>query len=101
MKRLISCYASDCQKMTADELKLSIQASAGRTIVGETVVLGEPLIEGVTNQGFLFLRREYTGYFLVTTILGMPMNMLMRKYLPMKGKKVAFKGRCKQVEGRN
>lgn len=49
MKRLLSCYASDCHKMSADELKLSIQASAGRTIVGETVVVGEPLIEGVTN----------------------------------------------------
>ena len=49
MKRLLSCYASECHKMSADELKLSIQASAGRTIVGETVVVGEPLIEGVTN----------------------------------------------------
>ncbi len=49
MKRLISCYASDCQKMLSDELKLSIMASAGRTILAETVVTAAPLIEGVTN----------------------------------------------------
>ena len=28
-------------------------------------------------QGFLFLRREYTGYFFVNSLLGMPMNILI------------------------
>lgn len=49
MKRLISCYASDLQGVSREELKTSIQASEGRTILGETVVTAAPLLEGVTN----------------------------------------------------
>lgn len=49
MKRLISCYASDFEKMTREEFKQSILASEGRTILAETVVTAAPLLEGVTN----------------------------------------------------
>ncbi|MGT2895099.1 DUF7916 family protein [Streptococcus entericus] len=49
MKRLISCYASDIENITKDELKQAILTSEGRTILGETVVTAAPLIEGVTN----------------------------------------------------
>ncbi|MGT2772016.1 hypothetical protein [Streptococcus marimammalium] len=49
MKRLISCYASDFEKMTKDEFKLAIKSSEGRTILGETIVTAAPLIDGVTN----------------------------------------------------
>lgn len=48
-KRLISCFSSDIEKMTPSDLKNSIIASAGRTIIGETVVTAAPLIEGITN----------------------------------------------------
>lgn len=49
MKRLISCYASDLEGITKEELKQAILTSEGRTILGETVVTAAPLIEGVTN----------------------------------------------------
>lgn len=49
MKRLLSCYASDCINMKREELKNAILASEGRTILGETVVTAAPLLEGVTN----------------------------------------------------
>lgn len=49
MKRLISCYSSDFQNKTKEELKQSILASEGRTIMAETVVTATPLLEGVTN----------------------------------------------------
>lgn len=49
MKRLISCYSSDFQNRTKEELKQSILASEGRTIMAETVVTATPLLEGVTN----------------------------------------------------
>lgn len=49
MKRLISCYTSDLRSMSPRDLKLSISASEGRTILGETVVTASPLLEGVTN----------------------------------------------------
>ncbi|MGX7091114.1 DUF7916 family protein [Hutsoniella sourekii] len=49
MKRLISCYASDLKNRSRAELKQSIQASEGRTVLAETVVTASPLLEGVTN----------------------------------------------------
>src|SRR5699024_6458202 len=49
MKRLLSCYPSDYKMMTAEDLKNSIIASEGRTILAETVVTSPPLLEGVTN----------------------------------------------------
>ncbi|UUX33752.1 DUF7916 family protein [Fundicoccus culcitae] len=49
MKRLLSCYASDFEKMSGQELKQSILASEGRTIMAETVVTAAPLLEGITN----------------------------------------------------
>jgi len=49
MKRLLSSFPSDYEKMSADDLKQSIIASEGRTILAETVVSSPPLLEGVTN----------------------------------------------------
>lgn len=49
MKRLLSCYASDIAAFGKEELKQSILASEGRTLMGETVVTAAPLIAGVTN----------------------------------------------------
>lgn len=49
MKRLLSSYASDYKNMSAQDLKKSIIASEGRTILAETVVTAPPLLEGVTN----------------------------------------------------
>ena len=49
MKRLLSCYPSDYKDMTNEDLKTSIIASEGRTILAETVVTSPPLLEGVTN----------------------------------------------------
>lgn len=49
MKRLISCVASDLKNVSRDELKQSIQASEGRTILAETVVTAAPLLENVSN----------------------------------------------------
>ncbi|MDQ0221757.1 DUF7916 family protein [Streptococcus moroccensis] len=49
MKRLLSCYTSDFENMSAIDLKAAILSSEGRTILGETVVTAAPLIAGVTN----------------------------------------------------
>lgn len=49
MKRLISCFSSDFEKMSRAEFKQSIMASEGRTIMAETVVTASPLLEGLTN----------------------------------------------------
>lgn len=49
MKRLLSSYPSDYKNMSAKDLKTSIIASEGRTILAETVVTSPPLLEGVTN----------------------------------------------------
>ncbi|MDF2804888.1 MAG: phosphonomutase [Anaerocolumna sp.] len=48
-KRLISCFASEIDKMSSQDLKNSIIASEGRIILGETVVTSPPLLEGITN----------------------------------------------------
>ncbi len=49
MKRLISCFASDFAAMTPQELKNAIFASAGRSVMGETIVAFEPLMRELTN----------------------------------------------------
>lgn len=49
MKRLISCSASDFSSMTPAELKTAIYASAGRSIMSETICTFEPLVRELTN----------------------------------------------------
>lgn len=49
MKRLLNCSASDFRQMGGDVLKRAIIASEGRTVMGETIVTAEPLIEDLTN----------------------------------------------------
>ena len=49
-KRLISANASDIIKMTAAELKQSIKASEGRTILSENVAPRESFIGDITNS---------------------------------------------------
>ncbi len=49
MKRLLSCAASDFAAMTPKELKAAIYASAGRTVMSETIVALPPLLLEVTN----------------------------------------------------
>lgn len=48
-KRLISSNASEILAMTADELKTSIFASEGRTIMSENVVFREAFVDDITN----------------------------------------------------
>jgi len=40
VKRLLDCYASDFEKMDRGDLKASIKASEGRTILSENVAGG-------------------------------------------------------------
>lgn len=49
-KRLISSNASEILKMNAAELKQSIKASEGRTIISENVVIREPFVGDITNS---------------------------------------------------
>jgi hypothetical protein len=49
VKRLLNCFASDFEKMTAQELKQSIKASEGRTILSENVV-PSTVSGGITNS---------------------------------------------------
>jgi len=49
MKRLLDCTASDFEKMTGRELKQSILASEGRTIVAEVIGAVTPYYPAVTN----------------------------------------------------
>ena len=49
-KRLISANASDILQMTAAELKQSIKASEGRTILSENVAPRESFIGDITNS---------------------------------------------------
>lgn len=49
-KRLISANASDILQMTAAELKQSIKASEGRTILSENVATRETFIGDITNS---------------------------------------------------
>lgn len=69
MKRLLNCFSSDFKKMNRDELKQAILASEGRTVLGETVVTANPLLEGLTNAEVmasfgadLILLNEYDVY---------------------------------------
>lgn len=49
VKRLLNCYASDFEKMTREDLKTSIKASEGRTILSENVV-ATAVSHGITNS---------------------------------------------------
>lgn len=49
VKRLLNCFASDFETMTAQELKQSIRASEGRTILSENVV-ATAVSAGITNS---------------------------------------------------
>ena len=49
MKRLLNCTTSEMLSMNKDELKQSILASEGRTIMTETVVACAPLLGDLTN----------------------------------------------------
>lgn len=49
VKRILNCEASDFLAMTAQELKESIYASEGRTIVAETASALQPIVDGLTN----------------------------------------------------
>lgn len=49
-KRLISANASEMLKMTSEELKQSIKASEGRTILSENVAGRQPFIEDISNS---------------------------------------------------
>jgi hypothetical protein len=49
MKRLLDCSASDFHRMNGKELKQSIQAAEGRTIVAEVIGSVAPLYPAVTN----------------------------------------------------
>lgn len=49
MKRLLDCSASDFRRMNGKELKQSIQAAEGRTIVAEVIGSVAPLYPEVTN----------------------------------------------------
>ncbi|MBO0469352.1 radical SAM protein [Enterococcus sp. DIV0242_7C1] len=49
VKRLISASYSDVAKMTAQELKQSIKASEGRTILSENVVAASPQAGDISN----------------------------------------------------
>lgn len=49
-KRLLSCNASDLLGFNTTELKASIKASEGRTILSENVVVHEPLVPDITDS---------------------------------------------------
>lgn len=49
VKRILDCTASDFRTMNSRELKESIYAAEGRTILAETVSTSPPLISGVSN----------------------------------------------------
>lgn len=49
VKRLLNCFASDFEKMTAEDLKASILASEGRTVLSENVA-GGAVAGDVTNS---------------------------------------------------
>lgn len=49
VKRLISANATDIKKFTKEDLKQSIQASEGRVILSENVVITEPVIYDITT----------------------------------------------------
>lgn len=50
VKRLLNTNASDFKGFSATDLKQSIKASEGRTVVSENVVIHEPLDPNITNS---------------------------------------------------
>lgn len=48
-KRILSCFASDFEKMSAPELLQAMAASEGRTVICETIATVAPLGEDITN----------------------------------------------------
>ncbi|WP_052330272.1 PEP phosphonomutase [Thermicanus aegyptius] len=48
-KRILDCRASDFSAMTGQDLKRSIQAAEGRTLLAEVISAVPPLYPGVTN----------------------------------------------------
>lgn len=50
VNRLLDCNASDLLQYNSSELKASIKASEGRTIMSENVVIHEPLVPNITNS---------------------------------------------------
>lgn len=50
VKRLISANASEIAAFTKDDLKQSIKASEGRTVLSENVVLQEPIVGDITSS---------------------------------------------------
>ncbi len=49
MKRILDCRASDFRNFGRNELKQSIMAAEGRTVIAETVAKAEPLYPEITN----------------------------------------------------
>lgn len=49
MKRLLSCTSSEIKNMNAEQLKASILASEGRTVMAEIVVQAQPVLHSITN----------------------------------------------------
>lgn len=49
VKRLLSATASEVEKFSPEELKQSIKANEGRTVLSENIVACEPLLPGITN----------------------------------------------------
>jgi len=50
VKRLLNATASEVLAMTKEELKISIYASEGRTVLAETAVPLTPIVDGITNM---------------------------------------------------
>ncbi|MCB5936384.1 haloacid dehalogenase-like hydrolase [Caldibacillus thermoamylovorans] len=52
MKRILNCLASDFTKMNGKDLKASIEAAEGRTMIAEIVCTATPLYPGLTNAEY-------------------------------------------------
>ena len=52
MKRILDCYRTDFEKMTARELLEAIAGSEGRTIACETIGSIQPMLGDITNAEF-------------------------------------------------
>lgn len=50
VKRILNCYASDFENMSKEDLKQSIKASEGRTVLSENIVSRMPQAEDITNS---------------------------------------------------
>ncbi len=50
VKRILDCTAADYAAMSSSELKQSIYAAEGRTVLSENVVAIPPVVDGVTNS---------------------------------------------------